>query len=129
MAREGASAIQTHMTNTLNTPIEALERAFPLRVLQYYVRRDSSGQGLHRGGEGLIREYEFLWPATVTMLSTRRQTAPPGANQGENGAVGRNLTNLDGSVAMPAQFTRNFETGEWLTIVTPGGGGWGEMEN
>ena len=122
---DGACAVQTHMTNTLNTPIEALERAFPLRVLQYCVRCDSGGGGLHRGGDGLVRQYEFLRPATVTMLSTRRETAPPGANRGKNGAVGRNLTDLDGSVVMPAQFTRDFAAGERLTIATPGGGGWG----
>ena len=127
--RDGASAIQTHMTNTLNTPIESLERAFPLRVLQYYVRPNSGGDGLKRGGDGLVREYEFLRDATVTMLSTRRETAPPGANLGKQGAVGRNLTNLESTLAMPAQFTREFATGERLIIATPGGGGWGQAEN
>ena len=128
--RDGASALQTHMTNTLNTPVEALERAFPLRVLQYCVRRDSGGEALQRGGDGLVREYEFLRPASVTMLSTRRQTAPPGANQGKNGAVGRNLTNLEcTSQELPAQFTREFAAGQRLTIATPGGGGWGKVEN
>ncbi len=127
--RKGASAVQTHMTNTLNTPVEALERAFPLRVTQYCVRQGSGGQGLNSGGDGLVREYEFLRDATVTMLSTRRETAPPGANQGKQGAVGRNLTNLESMSAMPAQFTREFATGERLTIATPGGGGWGRAEN
>ena len=97
--RAGASAVQTHMTNTLNTPIEALERAFPLRVREYRVRRGSGGDGLKRGGDGLVREYEFLSDATVTMLSTRRATAPPGANGGQNGASGRNLLNLDAQAA------------------------------
>ena len=126
---DGASAIQTHMTNTLNTPVEALERAFPLRVLQYCVRQGSGGDGLNRGGDGLLREYEFLRPATVTMLSTRRETAPPGACEGKQGEVGRNLTNLESTLAMPAQFTRKFVPGERLTIATPGGGGWGKAEN
>ena len=126
---EGASAIQAHMTNTLNTPVEALERAFPLRVLQYCVRANSGGDGLNRGGDGLVREYEFLRAATVTMLSTRRETAPPGANLGKEGEVGRNLTNLESTPAMPAQWTREFAAGERLTIATPGGGGWGKVEN
>lgn len=128
--RDGASAVQTHMTNTLNTPIEALERAFPLRVLQYCVRLGSGGAGLRRGGDGLVREVEFLRPATVTMLSTRRETVPSGSGSGKNGAVGRNLTDLEGKVKkLPAQFTRQFEAGERLTIATPGGGGWEKVEN
>ncbi len=128
--RAGASAVQTHMTNTLNTPTEALERAFPLRVLQYCVGRDSGGDGLMRGGDGLLREYEFLRDTTVTMLSTRRETAPLGACGGKQGAVGRNLTNLESTLAkLPSQFTREFATGERLTIATPGGGGWGKAEN
>ena len=126
--RDGASAVQTHMTNTLNTPVEALESAFPLRVLQYCVRQGSGGQGFQRGGDGLVREYEFLRDATVTMLSTRRETAPPGACGGKQGAVGRNLTNLESTLAMPAQFTRQFAPGQRLTIATPGGGGWGKRK-
>ena len=124
----GASALQTHMTNTLNTPIEALERAFPLRVREYGVRRGSGGAGQTRGGDGLVREYEFLSGARVTMLSTRRRTAPGGANGGKNGAVGRNLLNLEGETEQwPAQWTREFAPGERLRIETPGGGGWGEQ--
>ena len=123
----GASAVQTHMTNTLNTPIEALERAFPLRVRQYCVRRDAGGDGLQRGGDGLVREYEFLLGARVTMLSTRRATAPPGARGGEDGAMGRNLLNYREQLEteLPSQWTREFVAGESLRIETPGGGGWG----
>ena len=128
--RDGASAIQTHMTNTLNTPIEALERASPLRVRQYCVRPCSGGQGANCGGDGLVREYEFLGAATVTMLSTRRETAPLGTSGGIQGAVGANVMNLEGQErALPAQFTREFARGEKLTIATPGGGGWGKLEN
>ena len=127
---DGASAVQTHMTNTLNTPVEALERAFPLRVRQYCVRRDSGGAGAKCGGDGLVREYEFLRAATVTMLSTRRETAPPGSLQGKQGAVGRNVMNLAGQEReLPAQFTREFAAGEILKLVTPGGGGRGKVEN
>ena len=127
----GASAVQTHMTNTLNTPIEALERAFPLRVRQYCVRRNTGGAGLHRGGDGLVREYEFLKSASVTMLATRRETTPPGAAGGRGGVVGRNLMNyLEGEASeLPAQFTREFAPGEILRIETPGGGGWGKAAN
>lgn len=126
--RDGASAVQTHMTNTLNTPVEALERAFPLRVRRYCMRANSGGQGAQRGGDGLVREVEFLLRATVTMLSTRRHTAPPGARGGKLGAVGRNVMNLDGTESLlPAQFTREFVAGEQLAIETPGGGGWGEV--
>ena len=129
MMRSGESAIQTHMTNTLNTPVEALERAFPLRVTRYEVRRESGGAGEKRGGDGLVREYEFLRAAMATMLSTRRTTAPPGINQGNQGAVGRNVMNLESQVReLPAQFTREFAVGEKLTIETPGGGGWGKVE-
>ncbi len=129
MMRSGESAIQTHMTNTLNTPVEALERAFPLRVTRYCVRRESGGAGEKRGGDGLVREYEFLRAATATMLSTRRTTAPPGINQGNQGAVGRNVMNLESQVReLPAQFTREFAVGEKLTIETPGGGGCGKVE-
>ena len=122
----GASAVQTHMTNTLNTPIEALERAFPLRVTRYCARADSGGAGEKRGGAGLVREYEFLRAATVTMLSTRRETAPLGARGGKQGAPGANVMNLKGQAEkLPAQFTREFAAGEKLTIKTPGGGGCG----
>ncbi len=130
MLRAGAGAVQTHMTNTLNTPVEALERAFPLRVTRYCARRATGGAGARRGGDGLVREYEFLREATVTMLSTRRQSAPPGAGGGGDGAVGANVMNLEGQAKeLPAQFTRRFAAGEKLTIETPGGGGWGKVEN
>ena len=75
--KDGISGIQTHMTNTMNTPVEALEFAFPLRLRRYALRRGSGGDGLHKGGDGLIRDVEFLSPARVTVLSERRRYAPP----------------------------------------------------
>jgi N-methylhydantoinase B len=84
----GASGIHVHMSNTLNTPVEALELAFPLRVQRYAIRRDSGGDGLHRGGDGLIREIEFLQPVQATLLSERRETQPYGLQGGAAGAAG-----------------------------------------
>lgn len=125
---DGLSGAHVHMSNTLNTPVEALEMAYPLRLVQYTLRRDSGGQGRHRGGEGIVREYELLAPATVTMLSERRTVAPWGAAGGRPGAMGRNtLIHRDGrEEPLSAKFTRWFAPGERLRIETPGGGGWGE---
>ncbi len=124
---EGLSGVHTHMTNTLNTPVEALETAYPFRVVRYALRRGSGGHGRHRGGDGIIREYEFLSPCVVTVLSGRRVTAPWGLAGGEDGAPGRNLLfHTDGSEEeLPPQFTRRMLAGERLRIETPGGGGWG----
>ena len=88
---DGLSGLQVHMTNTLNTPIEALEIAFPFQLVRYALRRGSGGAGQHRGGDGIVREYLILAPATVTMLSERRAVAPWGLAGGENGMAGRNL--------------------------------------
>ncbi|MBN1483366.1 MAG: hydantoinase B/oxoprolinase family protein [Chloroflexia bacterium] len=123
----GLSGVHTHMTNTLNTPIEALERDYPFRVLRYALRRGSGGAGQHRGGDGLVREYEILAPCTVTMLSQRRALPPWGLAGGGAGDVGRNLLlRADGrEQELPAQFSRRLEPGDRLRIETPGGGGWG----
>ncbi len=118
----GLSAVQTHMTNTRNTPIEVLEMTCPVRVRRYQVRRGSGGAGRRRGGDGLVREYEFLEPATVTLLTERRRHAPWGLAGGAPGARGRNLLNgreLPGKVCVEAA------PGDRLTLETPGGGGWG----
>ena len=125
---DGLSGVHVHMTNTLNTPVEALERAFPFRIRTYALRAGSGGAGMHRGGEGLVREYELLQPATVTMLSTRRQHGPWGLVGGSDGAPGRNvLIRGDGSEKpLPAQFSRRLAAGERLRVKTPGGGGWGD---
>lgn len=124
---DGLDGVHVHMSNTLNTPIEALEMSFPFRIHQYTLRTDNQGRGIHRGGKGVIREYEFLLASTVTMLSERRHRAPQGLAGGLDGAVGRNvLIQADGSEeALASKFSRRFLPGERLRIETPGGGGWG----
>ncbi len=127
-AGDGLSGVQVHMTNTLNTPVEALEIAFPFRVRRYGLRTGSGGDGLHRGGDGIVREYELLAPATVTMISERRAVAPWGLAGGDAGQPGRNtLIHADGTEeALPSKFTRRLHPGERLRVETPGGGGWGK---
>jgi N-methylhydantoinase B len=127
-ACDGLSGVQVHMTNTLNTPIEALEMAFPFRLARYALRADSGGAGRRRGGDGIVREYVFTAPATVTMLSERRAVAPWGLAGGAPGAAGRNLLiHADGrSEELPSKFSRRLAPGDRLRIETPGGGGWGE---
>jgi N-methylhydantoinase B len=126
-AGDGLSGVQVHMTNTLNTPVEALEIAFPFRVRRYGLRAESGGDGLQRGGDGIVREYELLAPATVTMISERRAVAPWGLAGGGAGQPGRNtLIHTDGTEeALPSKFTRRLHPGERLRVETPGGGGWG----
>jgi N-methylhydantoinase B len=126
----GLSAVHVHMSNTLNTPIEALELAYPVRVREYALRRGSGGEGRHRGGEGLVREIEFLAPATVTVLSERRRFAPPGAAGGGPGAKGRNvLRRASGEVVeLAGKFALRVEAGDALRIETPGGGGYGHPQ-
>ena len=120
----GLNATQSHMTNTLNTPIEVLEMNFPLRLLQYRLRDGSGGSGQHRGGDGLVREYEFLEPATVTLLTERRTHRPWGLDGGAAGAAGENRKT--GGV-LPAKTSFEINAGERLRISTPGGGGWGSV--
>lgn len=124
---DGLSAVHVHMTNTLNTPIEALETDFPLRIESYSVRRGSGGAGRHRGGDGLVRVYRLLSPVQVTVLSERRSLSPSGLAGGEAGAPGRNLliTKEGSTVQLSGTFSRRLETGDVLRIETPGGGGWG----
>ncbi|MBW7882087.1 MAG: hydantoinase B/oxoprolinase family protein [Caldilineaceae bacterium] len=126
----GLSGTQVHMTNTLNTPIEALEIAYPFRVLRYALRRGSGGAGRHRGGDGIVREYELLVPTTVTMLSERRAVPPWGLRGGQAGRPGRNLIlHADGiEEELPSKFTRRLQPGDRLRVETPGGGGWGGEE-
>ena len=118
----GLSSLQTHMTNTRNTPVEVLELGFPLRVRRYARRRGSGGVGQHRGGDGIVRELEFLAPATVTMLSERRVRGPWGLAGGGPAAPGVNRLNGD---VQPGKFTWKVDAGDILSIETPGGGGWG----
>jgi N-methylhydantoinase B len=122
----GASAIHTHMTNSWNTPVEAFEHEYPMRVRRYEVRRGSGGQGIHRGGDGIIREIEFLYPAEVTILSDRRVRGPWGLAGGSSGLPGRNTLMRDGQeIPLAAKLRFDSREGDVLRIETPGGGGWG----
>ncbi|WP_303906269.1 hydantoinase B/oxoprolinase family protein [Thiohalomonas denitrificans] len=118
----GLSAVQTHMTNTLNTSIEVLEMAHPLRVTRYQVRRGSGGVGERPGGEGLVREFEFLAPAQVTLLTERRRRGPWGLAGGGDGKAGENLFNGE---PLPGKTTVSVEVGDRLTVISAGGGGSG----
>jgi N-methylhydantoinase B len=124
---DGLDAIQCHMTNTLNTPIEALERDFPLRVTRYEIAEGTGGRGRRRGGNGLIRSLELVeGTATATLLADRHTVAPPGADGGNSGATGRHALLRDGRETMlPAKTTLPLQPGDVLTIQTPGGGGFG----
>jgi N-methylhydantoinase B len=124
---DGISGVQTHMTNSLNTPIEALEYAYPFRVRRYAYREGSGGAGQFRGGDGLIREVELLSDARVTLLADRRKLRPYGLNGGEDGAPGR-ASLLDpevGETELPGKCSRQVKRGSVLRLETPGGGGWG----
>ena len=120
---DGISGVQTHMTNTLNTPIEALEMHYPLRLRRYQLRRGSGGPGKHRGGDGLIREFEFLEAARVTLITERRRHAPWGLNGGQPGQRGINRLNGE---ELPAKVAIDVQAGDHLTIESAGGGGWGK---
>jgi N-methylhydantoinase B len=120
---DGPSAVHVAMSNTLNTPIEALEREFPLRVSEYALRRGSGGAGRHRGGDGVIRELEALQEISFSLIAERRRHGPPGAAGGGPGARGRDQ--LDGA-PLPGKATGTLRPGQRLRIETPGGGGFGE---
>ena len=122
----GGHGMHAHMSNTRNTPIEALEYAFPLRVQQYALRNRSGGIGHHRGGDGLVRAILFLAPVTVTITSERRERLPYGLHGGGSGAPGRNLLLRDGQEqALPGKVRLDLKAGDVLRLETPGGGGWG----
>ena len=125
--RPGVSGVHTHMTNSLNTPAEALEYAYPLRVRRYSLRAGSGGAGKFRGGDGIIREIEVLTDCEVTLLADRRSRGPWGLSGGEDGAPGRTfITRRDGlTEEMPAKFSTRLRPGDRVTIESPGGGGWG----
>lgn len=118
----GRHAAHSHMTNTLNTPAEVLETHYPVRVLRYARRRGSGGTGVHSGGDGLVRQFQFLAPARITLITERREHAPWGLAGGGQGAPGVN--DLDGR-ALPSKVSLDVETGQVLTVETPGGGGYG----
>src|SRR5579863_9742685 len=125
--RDGVSGIHTHMTNSLNTPVEALEYSYPFRVTRYALRNDSGGAGKHRGGESIVREIELLTEATITLLADRRKTHPFGLAGGKDGEVGRaTVMRGDGSVeTLGSKAGVNLCAGDRISIETPGGGGWG----
>ena len=128
---DGLSGVHTHMTNSLNTPVEALEHVCPVRVMRYSLRRGSGGRGQWRGGDGVIREVQFLTKGQITLLSDRRKFAPYGLNGGEPGAAGSNiLVRSNGyEEQLPSKFMAWVQPGDILTIHTPGGGGWGKNDN
>ncbi len=127
-SKRGVSGVHTHMTNSLNTPAEALEYAYPLRVRRYSLRPDSGGDGKYRGGDGIIREIEVLTDAEVTLLADRRERGPYGLAGGKDGAPGKaTVIREDGSSQeLPGKFNIRLRKGERIRIETPGGGGWGE---
>ena len=126
---DGASAIHSHMTNTMNTPVEALEYAYPFRVTRYVVRGESGGNGRYRGGDGLCRDLEILSRAQVTMLSERRITGPYGLDGGHPGQPGRNRLFRDGQTReLPGKCQIEVQAGDVLKIETPGGGGYGKPQ-
>ena len=127
-AHDGVSGVHTHMTNSLNTPAEALEYAYPFRVTRYSLRQGSGGEGLYRGGDGIVREFELLTGATVTLLADRRITRPYGLNAGGEGAAGRaEIVRINGSSeALPGKCSVRVDRGDRIRVETPGGGGWGK---
>ncbi len=121
---DGLSGVHVHMSNTRNTPIEALEMELPVRVRRYALRYGSGGSGRYRGGDGLCRELCFLAPATITLLTDRRRHAPYGLQGGEDGATGSNSLEHAGTVTpLPGKVTLDVQTGDILIVCTPGGGG------
>jgi N-methylhydantoinase B len=126
--KDGVSGVHTHMTNSLNTPAEALEYAYPLRVHQYELRNNSGGAGLYRGGDGIVREIEVLTDAQVTILADRRSHRPYGLSGGGEGSSGRTLIiRRDGTAEeIAGKISVPLRTGERVRIESPGGGGWGE---
>ena len=123
----GTSAVQIHMTNTLNTPVEAIEHEYPFRITRYAVRRGSGGAGKFRGGDGIIREYEFTGDAEVTIISERRTHPPWGLEGGEPAAMGRNIF-VSGGVEkeLPGKVNFRVKKGDRVRIESPGGGGYGK---
>ncbi len=119
---DGPSAIHVAMSNTLNTPVEALESEFPLRVRELSLRRGSGGDGAHRGGDGIVREIEALAPMRYSLISERRRHPPRGRDGGEDGAPGRNLRNGE---PLPSKAEGELARGDSIRIETPGGGGHG----
>ncbi len=128
--RAGMSGVHSHMSNSLNTPVEALEHAYPFRVDRYAIRRGSGGGGRHRGGDGLVRDLRLLADARVGLLTERRVHGPAGAAGGAPGQPGR-CTHIDGEGTeheLPSKTTLDLESGDVVSIRSPGGGGWGAID-
>ena len=126
-AGPGLSAVHVHMTNSLNTPVEAMEHAYPIRVRRYSIRRGTGGRGAHAGGDGLRRDLELLTDCDLSLLTERRVTGPRGLAGGGSGAPGRNVLVRDGSEQeLPAKVTLRARAGDIVSVRSPGGGGWGD---
>ncbi len=125
---DGIDAIQCHMTNTMNTPVEAIEREYPLRVERYEIARGTGGGGSFRGGNGLVRVLRLTdGTATVVLLADRHARAPRGAAGGGDGALGRHALLHEGAeTALPAKTAVRLQAGDAVVVQTPGGGGYGE---
>jgi N-methylhydantoinase B len=123
---DGLSGVHVHMSNSLNTPIEALEHAYPFRVVRYGIRRGTGGAGKHRGGDGLRRDLQILVPARVALLSERRTVGPSGARGGQDGGPGENVLVRGGvEEPLPGKATFSVAAGDIVSVRSPGGGGWG----
>jgi N-methylhydantoinase B len=118
----GPSGVHVGMSNTLNTPIEAFEMEYPMRVERYELLYDSGGDGEHRGGDGIVRAVRVLEPASLSLLTDRRRYGPRGVDGGEAGRVGRNLL---GGEELPPKVSREMDEEDVVTVETPGGGGYG----
>ncbi len=128
-AAEGLSGVHTHMTNSLNTPVEAMESHFPVRLVRTSLRRGSGGRGQLRGGDGIIREIQFLTAVRCSILSDRRRFPPYGLAGGQPGKPGRNTLVVNGKArSLPSKTVLNVPAGGVLRIETPGGGGWGKVQ-
>jgi N-methylhydantoinase B len=119
---DGPSGVHVAMSNTLMTPVEALELSYPLRVERWHLREGSGGDGLHKGGDGIVRELRVLEDCRLSVLAERRANAPKGADGGADGARGRTLVNGE---EQPAKVTKQLHAGDLVRIETPGGGGYG----
>jgi N-methylhydantoinase B len=127
--KPGASATHSHMTNTLNTPIEALEFSYPFQVLEYSIRPNTGGVGQFQGGDGIQRDILIQTPAQASLLTDRRITQPYGLNGGNPAQTGDNILIRDGKTQkLPSKGTFDLKPGDILSIRTPGGGGFGESE-
>jgi len=126
--KDGVSGVHTHMTNSLNTPVEALENAYPVRLRRYSLRPGSGGQGQQTGGDGIVREIEVLTDVQVTMLADRRKRGPYALNEGTEGAPGRTLIirSSGREEELPGKSSTRLRAGERVRIESPGGGGWGK---